>query len=509
MTFRGPMLSTIVAMLVVVSALAVSYDARGQQVALPPPAPPLTLLDPVINEITYHVEIVNSGSSPVAFRADFAMPRMWSSDTYLEMIGVETTSGDMISYANRSNSYAYFLDSLESQRSLEVNITFLTLKYDLSVYTHNVVRNFSYPNEIAIYTQPETYIESNDSTIENVAAAAVGSSINPFRVAEKIYSFTISHLRYVSQTEIRGALWAFENSEGDCTEYSTLFVALMRAMGIPARTVTGHMSTVLSLGGVANATQYWTDSPHMWAEFYVEGYGWVPVDAASGENDPLNHFALSDSRYLPILKGQAMETPYRSLFTIQSEQTGSLEFNATLSVTPQSSLSFQNQAIVGFDIANNLINDMREAAESAYNYEFNVTSAYQLIKEAYDALHNASEMADLGDPGAMASHASLAEDEASQAVDMIHASVMDNAHSSVEKAWHEMRTLGALSGERYLRKAEDLKLDGDYSGMVKYAHYAKTAADDSLSIFLFVALVALSGATVWAIGRNSRKPAGL
>jgi transglutaminase-like putative cysteine protease len=67
---------------------------------------------------------------------------------------------------------------------------------------------------------------------------------------------------------------------GNCTDFHSLFISLARAKGIPARFIIGFPIT----SGAAPATGY-----HCWAEFYLPGTGWVPVDPseASKSDDPL------------------------------------------------------------------------------------------------------------------------------------------------------------------------------------------------------------------------------
>lgn len=60
---------------------------------------------------------------------------------------------------------------------------------------------------------------------------------------------------------------------GKCTDISSVFVALARAAGIPAREVFG-----IRLGKQDGDDM--TSSQHCWAEFYLPGYDWVPVDPA-------------------------------------------------------------------------------------------------------------------------------------------------------------------------------------------------------------------------------------
>ena len=60
---------------------------------------------------------------------------------------------------------------------------------------------------------------------------------------------------------------------GKCADISSVFVALARAAGVPAREVFG-----LRLG--KKSEQDMTGGYHCWAEFYLPGTGWIPVDPA-------------------------------------------------------------------------------------------------------------------------------------------------------------------------------------------------------------------------------------
>lgn len=70
--------------------------------------------------------------------------------------------------------------------------------------------------------------------------------------------------------------FVFNTRAGFCEHYAGAFVVLMRAMGIPARVVTGYQ------GGQYNpADQYWIirqADAHAWAEVWLTERGWVRVD---------------------------------------------------------------------------------------------------------------------------------------------------------------------------------------------------------------------------------------
>ena len=60
---------------------------------------------------------------------------------------------------------------------------------------------------------------------------------------------------------------------GKCTDISSVYIALARAAGVPAREVFG-----IRLGKKATADI--TDWQHCWVEFFLPGHGWTPVDPA-------------------------------------------------------------------------------------------------------------------------------------------------------------------------------------------------------------------------------------
>ncbi|MFL6593212.1 MAG: DUF3488 and DUF4129 domain-containing transglutaminase family protein [Luteimonas sp.] len=68
----------------------------------------------------------------------------------------------------------------------------------------------------------------------------------------------------------------FRDKAGYCEHFSSAFVVLMRAAGVPARVVTGYV------GGYRNPIGgYWQvrrSDAHAWAEVWLEGRGWVRVD---------------------------------------------------------------------------------------------------------------------------------------------------------------------------------------------------------------------------------------
>ena len=104
--------------------------------------------------------------------------------------------------------------------------------------------------------------------------------------ARRIYDWTVQNMFRDPKTRGCGLGDAYQSLEsgylgGKCADVSAVFVALLRAAGIPAREVFGIRaagSEYSKAYGVKSADI--TTAQHCRAEFYIEGIGWVPADPA-------------------------------------------------------------------------------------------------------------------------------------------------------------------------------------------------------------------------------------
>ena len=123
---------------------------------------------------------------------------------------------------------------------------------------------------LARWLQPEPLIQSWDPRIAAQARLIVSSQsggrdrANPARAAELLTHWVHATLRREVATTVPSAEKVLETRRGDCNEFATLYVALARAAGLPARTVSGLL--------YLNGRFYY----HAWAEVYLAD--WVAVD---------------------------------------------------------------------------------------------------------------------------------------------------------------------------------------------------------------------------------------
>jgi len=147
------------------------------------------------------------------------------------------------------------------------------------------------------YLQGEKYIEADSKPVRHAAEALKVS--DPMATGRAVFDWVRGHVKdagYVS--EPRGALYALQNRQGDCTEYASLYAALARADGIPARVMGGY---VYDRNTVASGSDY-----HNWAEFYADG-AWHVADAQKDVflANPSNFIAMnivSDALNNPMQK---------------------------------------------------------------------------------------------------------------------------------------------------------------------------------------------------------------
>jgi transglutaminase-like putative cysteine protease len=137
------------------------------------------------------------------------------------------------------------------------------------------------PAEQKRFLEPDRLVPTN-GMIADLAQQATAGRMTPLEKARGIYNFVVATMRYDKTGEGWGhgdAIWACTSKRGNCTDFHSVLIGMMRASGIPAR---------FEIGFPLPAAQTAADIPgyHCWAEFYLEGTGWVPVDASEAWKNP-------------------------------------------------------------------------------------------------------------------------------------------------------------------------------------------------------------------------------
>lgn len=137
------------------------------------------------------------------------------------------------------------------------------------------------PADLQRYLEPDRLIPLN-GVIAELSAQQTKGLQDPLAKARAIYNYVIATMRYDKSGTGWGngdAIWACTAKRGNCTDFHSLFIGMMRAAGIPAR---------FEIGFPLPEDQHDGAIPgyHCWAEFYLEPYGWIPVDASEAWKHP-------------------------------------------------------------------------------------------------------------------------------------------------------------------------------------------------------------------------------
>ncbi|HXO19293.1 MAG TPA: transglutaminase domain-containing protein [Thermoanaerobaculia bacterium] len=151
------------------------------------------------------------------------------------------------------------------------------------------------PPEVAQWLHPDRRVPLDD-TIRKLAQKVTLGQRGDLAKARAIYDYVVATMSYDKSGTGWGngdIYWACDAKRGNCTDFHALFIGLARAVGIPARFEIGLPLPAERGGG--EIAGY-----HCWAEFYLAGYGWVPVDASEAKKhlDKKEYFfgALDENR---------------------------------------------------------------------------------------------------------------------------------------------------------------------------------------------------------------------
>ena len=113
-------------------------------------------------------------------------------------------------------------------------------------------------------------IQSNDPEMIRAARQITQYTSDPVVASRKLTTWVYSNLRKEITPSVPSALQVLHGKSGDCNEHTVLYVALARALGLPARTAVG-------LVYVRGRFYY-----HAWPEVWLDNR-WVAVDPTLGQ----------------------------------------------------------------------------------------------------------------------------------------------------------------------------------------------------------------------------------
>jgi len=123
------------------------------------------------------------------------------------------------------------------------------------------------------YLQPDKLVPVTGLPAD-LAVKATEGKVTPLDKARAIYDYVFTTMRYDKTGTGWGrgdVLYACDAKKGNCTDFHSLFIAMARSQGIPARFEIGfplppdkHSAEIAGY--------------HCWSDFFEPKHGWIPVD---------------------------------------------------------------------------------------------------------------------------------------------------------------------------------------------------------------------------------------
>lgn len=110
----------------------------------------------------------------------------------------------------------------------------------------------------------------------------------------------------------------FENHKGYCMHFASAAVVLLRSAGVPARYVQGYAVSASDFESQDGWADILDSRMHAWAEIYLSGIGWVPVESTPGAQNGIIDYRYSDPEIPP-----AISSPEEEAATDTPEDTSS------------------------------------------------------------------------------------------------------------------------------------------------------------------------------------------
>ncbi len=251
-----------------------------------------TLTSDLDIDLTYtgHFNIDANGQNPSISKISSEVKLIPQTTPNQQIINLETTgkqTDSQITYTWTTHSlgaydfgYTSTIHTTPQESNIKKKITFPLNNDDTNQYRQ--------------FLQPSTSIDSDNPKIKKAALEIAQGEDDLFLVATKTADFVQANVVYdlnsLTEKASQKASWVLDNKVGVCDEMTSLFIAMMRSLGVPARFVSGVSYTTSPL-----FSSPW--QPHGWAEVYFPGQGWIPFDIAFGQ------FGYTDATHIRLYTG--------------------------------------------------------------------------------------------------------------------------------------------------------------------------------------------------------------
>ncbi|MBN1996200.1 transglutaminase domain-containing protein [candidate division KSB1 bacterium] len=248
-------------------------------------------------QVNNYVRVTNTGGTLSKVVIIMPLPQ---SNFYQKINSIDTHSGAVLDIPDSEDRYLRYTVTENLPGPGETR----TFGYNFNITLHNITIDLDVPEILYDYdVNSEIYqwftgtsgniVDPLNPDIKAIADPIWNNSPHIVYFAEKCYEYVAQNFQYLNpEIGLSPLATVLANGGGDCGNLSSIFISLLRYKKIPAR----HAVAMRPDG-----------SYHVWAEFYLENYGWVPVDVTFKMSSPSrNYFGYYDGNCIVVNNTVAM-----------------------------------------------------------------------------------------------------------------------------------------------------------------------------------------------------------
>ena len=241
--------------------------------------------------------------------------RIWIPQSHsdaFQTVKVISATGDLplkkTRESRRGNEMYYAETSKAKQQELHFEVVYDVVRHErltFGIYAPHLETVKLSDRERKEYLAPDELVPTTGLPAE-LAVKVTGGKTTPLEKARAIYDYVFTTMRYDKTGTGWGrgdVLYACDAKKGNCTDFHSLFIAMARSQGIPARFEIGfplppdkHSAEVAGY--------------HCWAEFFEPQHGWIPVDISEAWKHPEKKdyfFGAHDDNRVEFTMGRDLE----------------------------------------------------------------------------------------------------------------------------------------------------------------------------------------------------------
>lgn len=171
-----------------------------------------------------------------------------------------------------------FPKNIRHKDPLEITLSFKVQRREYAGSPDNAVSK----ETLSHFLKADRLVPVNGE-IKKLAEKVTQGKSGDLEKVRAIYDYLIAELTYARDDPkicgIGDSLLTLQHKKGICTDYHSLFISLVRSLGIPAKFEIGFRIPADTQEGKLNGY-------HCWAKFYLKSKGWVPVDISEADKHP-------------------------------------------------------------------------------------------------------------------------------------------------------------------------------------------------------------------------------